>query len=294
MNYQPNPIAEALDWFAETLLNNIKEGKSSSKEVTETKDKLLKKLQEEYATKNEGIKELLKLADTHFYSGIVDALSNAGVCFIGMKMKSDTPLLVGQSEGALASIFEVGTVFDMVYGLPFIPGSSIKGTVRSFVSSLCKELGEGTRSKCDELVNHLFGPPEGGVGEVIFFDAYPVGVDDGVYSIIKPDIITPHYYSGGKPIRNELEVQPNPIKHVSISEGVHFGFIVAIRHSERRAFKTRKEIEELGEILDLGNNWVTVLASLVAGALRIEGVGSRTTKGYGMLNLIELKTGCGV
>lgn len=297
MGQRINPIVAVLDDFAEKFLKRATHTPSKPEElVAELREELLKNLVESYCLNDQGIRELLGLAEAHLYTEVIEGLRSTGTCYVAMKMKSISPLLIGQSEGPLASIFGVGMTFDLVLGLPIIPASSIKGAVKSFLSNLCTEASDEEGERCKALVNHLFGSPETGIGEVVFFDAYPVGAsgDSGTKSILKADILTPHYYVGGRPVESELDAQPTPIKHASVSENIVFGVIAAIRASGARADEAKKKIAELGQLLGLGNDWVTALAAFIAGALSIEGAGSRTTKGYGLMSLVGLEAGCGV
>ncbi len=297
MSHYINPVLAAIDMFTKDLLTALlkKHDKKPKEIVVEVREKLMKDLVRMYTVNEPEMKNLLKLAEEQHYEEVVKALKASRTCYVALRMRSVSPLLVGQSEGPLAAIFDVGMVFDPVLGLPIIPGSSIKGAVRSFLSNLCKKDDEEQASKCRELVDQVFGSPESGVGELVFFDAYPIGVSDdgGAVSLLKADILTPHYYVGGEPVESELDAKPNPVKHVSVSEGVVFGIIAAIRSRGSRAEEVKGMIAELGKILGLGDNWVIALATFIAATLSAEGVGSRTTKGYGLLNLEGLESGAG-
>ena len=115
------------------------------------------------------------------------------------------------------TLFEVGLEFDPYLNLPVIPGSSIKGALRSAWRVL--ELGNG-----EELV---FGRDKGegkGIGCCIFSDAYPIEPNPKGF-ILYPDVITPHYQND---VMDERRAEPKPIPYLSIAPGVKFGFIIAV------------------------------------------------------------------
>ncbi|MFA6373459.1 MAG: RAMP superfamily CRISPR-associated protein [Methanothrix sp.] len=72
--------------------------------------------------------------------------------------------------------------------MPYLPGSSIKGVVRSWAASWLSQ------PECD--INRIFGPRDSNdrsakdhsVGSVIFLDVLPIKPVQ-----LKVDIITPHY-----------------------------------------------------------------------------------------------------
>ena len=233
---------------------------------------------------------------------VSEGLQSNGYCVLDAVLETSTRLLVGASEGSLKGVFEVGMVFDPILDLPIIPGPSLKGAMKSAARSLCMDpAGDG--EKCDKVIKELFGTSaksEAWVGKLIFFDSYPVVIAEAHHegsfkALIMPDVITPHYYKGGKPVSSELSASPVPVQHVSVAEGVPFRFVIGVTQDGVRA------LERYGSMTDLGNSWALALLSLLLGALKIWGVGARTTKGYGLFEIpgsevarvAGLKVGCG-
>jgi CRISPR-associated protein Cmr6 len=83
---------------------------------------------------------------------------------------------------------ENGFAWHHALGVPYLPGSSIKGVVRSWAASWL--------SKPEDDINRIFGPRDSkdhsakdhSVGSIIFLDAFPIKPIQ-----LKVDIITPHY-----------------------------------------------------------------------------------------------------
>ncbi|MEV2675596.1 type III-B CRISPR module RAMP protein Cmr6, partial [Paenibacillus larvae] len=81
-----------------------------------------------------------------------------------------------------------------VYGIPYIPGSSLKGVVRNYWlhEHLDGDLGLGENASRKVFFDKCFGTgaddEQLSSGKLIFLDAYPVET----YQIVK-DVQTPHY-----------------------------------------------------------------------------------------------------
>lgn len=136
---------------------------------------------------------------------------------------------------------KLGFTFDPVTGLPFLPGSSVKGLLRSaflanrdYVRACLEEVNAGLRlseAQVQELERDSFGRdhaygsyenrmPEAGAGRDIFFDAYPVQPDqDG--RLLGIEHITPHLAK-----KKELEglTSPNPLSLFKVMPGVVMQF----------------------------------------------------------------------
>lgn len=280
--------------FIGSVIKEFGEGKGSGARggLPEIKKELIMKLEKEYLVNNGWVKQALTRAREEAFEAVMKALKEAGYCYVGLVFRSESRIIVGHSEGILSTIFEVGQVFDYVRGLPIIPGSSLKGLTRSFLSRRCDDLGDDRfKEECSGLVKKLFGYSDetASVSKLVFFDAYPVGVD-GAKSLILADVITPHYYVGGQPVKNELGAEPKPVLHVSVSPGTLFGVVIALRDREAVDLLAR-----LGELLGMPKNGLVALALAVSAAVKLEGVGARTTKGYGTLELLpdEIHVSCG-
>jgi len=145
-------------------------------------------------------------------------------------------------ETGVEEEFKIGCYFDYTTGLPVIPGSSVKGVIRSAfpgqskqyktektiyirnilsgidtqyegidINALEKEIFEGIQANPSKEANKTYLPI---YQRDIFHDAFPVEVGkDGLYS---DDFLTPH---GTNPLKN-----PIPLKFLKISPKVTFQF----------------------------------------------------------------------
>lgn len=163
--------------------------------------------------------------------------------------------------------FKIGFYFDYTSGLPCIPGSSVKGLLRSafqhqdYIKQLMDELNITNKSKevdIKKLENEIFDGKDGEDNNLpmskrdIFFDAViDVKKSDG-RNIFADDYITPHY-------QDELK-DPVPIKFLKVSSGIAFRFQFNLKDGIIEAKDKIKLFERI--ILDLG-------------------IGAKTNVGYG-------------
>lgn len=208
---------------------------------------------------------------------------------------------------------ETSMTLHHIYGIPYIPGSAIKGLTRHYcilnifdslniedlnqIKCLEKILenadltnkDESKRDdklgidkfkkkfKCEEekLFNFLKKEQEKIIefqrifgtqkkkGEVIFFDAYPVGDIK-----LKLDVMTPHYgpyYSDSNYKTPPADYHnPNPIKFLTV-EKTKFRFYLASKNKD---------------LLEKAEDWLK-------DALRNYGIGAKTSIGYGYFEIIE-------
>ncbi len=190
---------------------------------------------------------------------------------------------------------KVGFSFDYVTGMPYIPASSIKGTLRSafkygngdYIKELLSELkidssnidivdfeksifGESNESKKSNEQNELSKsneisePKEQKNEDVIpvnkrdvFYDAYPNCSNNS--SLLDFDYITPH-------CQNELK-NPIPIKILKISPDVIIKFTFNLKK-----YETKEEIIDGQKKLEL---FKKILIDL--------GIGAKTNVGFGVL-----------
>jgi CRISPR-associated protein Cmr6 len=155
---------------------------------------------------------------------------------------------------------ENGFVWHHVLGVPYLPGSSVKGVVRAWA-----EQWAGV-DNADVL--RIFGPPatisEKSAGSVIFFDALPAGPVK-----VQADVMTPHYapyyQSQGLSQPPGDWFDPVPIPFLTVAPGQSFVFAIAPRrpgHPEDR------------QDCALALKW---LEEALAGI----GAGAKTAVGYG-------------
>jgi len=183
---------------------------------------------------------------------------------------------------------ETSMTLHHIYGIPYIPGSAIKGvtrywTILKFAEEMCKnenlefekaieevskalEKGEKMDLKVEDLefnqLIEIFGTQKQ-QGKVIFFDAYPVGDIN-----LKIDVMNPHYpeyYSKGQAPTDWQN--PIPIKFLTV-ENTKFQFYLAVRGKN-----SNKILEKAKE--------------LCLEALKEHGIGAKTSLGYGIFEEIN-------
>ena len=286
-----NPLLQATIDFTRNVLSGLSESRDhylSSRQKSKYKEGLIRYLSRCYS-RNELLRWGGLTASSKRLEEVAEGLSGAGYYVLSADFVTEGRLLVGMSEGLLKQALEVGAVFDPVLALPYIPGSSIKGLMRSYLINELKN-NEGCLRKVGELFGNEPGSRIAWKGRVFVADAYPVGLR-GDYMLL-PDIITPHYYKRGKPVETELDAEPVPVPHLSVAEGVVFRFVIGLEEGAQEL------ITEIGECLEkalgtetkISGTWVTSLLGILAAALAIAGIGGRTTKGYGSMGLTNISS----
>jgi len=177
----------------------------------------------------ENSKNILQLTRQHL-NELERALLCCGYSVKLCKIKSISKSVIGASESFGKIPFEVGIFFDPIYNVPFIPGSTIKGALRSaLIELLYKDLKEKSISGKNEkqiieevtnIANIIFGSQKWS-GLVGVTDAYPTEVGENGL-LLEPDVITPHYSNA----RTEEDVVPIPVQFLTIARGVKFMFYI--------------------------------------------------------------------
>lgn len=106
---------------------------------------------------------------------------------------------------------EVGLRWDRNLGVPFLPGSSIKGTLKAWMRV----------NRSEDEIKSLLGSSER-VGAVIFLDAYP-----SKKPILEIDILNPHYSEYYRhPEKNPPAdyYNPKPVHFLTVAAGTEFVF----------------------------------------------------------------------
>ncbi len=156
------------------------------------------------------------------------------------------------------TVLETDLTLHHLYGIPYIPGSALKGLTRAYATS---EAEEGHVSKKieedDKTIQRIFGSQER-AGSVIFFDAMPVNG----YFAFDLDIMNAHYpdyYGQNKAPTNDQN--PNPVTFLTVTDTV---FMFALAPVVR---KTKQDVDQ-------AKKWLKK-------ALAKYGVGGKTSAGYG-------------
>ena len=165
-----------------------------------------------------------------------------------------TPLVSGM--GMLQAL-EVVFVWDRNLGIPYLPGTSLKGAARAWAEQGWGDLDEST-------VHRIFGTGAGegkgdSAGTVIFHALYPVAPPR-----LRLDVLNPHfgeYYREGKLPTDSLT--PNPVFFLTVAAG--------------EAFRTALQLRPGAPVEDVGH-----AEACLRGALTTLGAGAKTAVGYGL------------
>jgi CRISPR-associated protein Cmr6 len=212
------------------------------------------------------------------------------------RLKTAYRLVIG---AGYPSFIENGFLFHHVYGIPYIPGETLKGLARTvFILSVAEAVKEETKlsniekqlSEEVEVISYqipkkiniilddyaienpvetfrkIFGSKKRR-GQVIFFDAYPVKFNPSEH--FEADIMNSHYgeyYQSGKVPADWLN--PNPIHFLALKEGIDFEFSLGLAPLEPMEDNEEKLLLETArKLLEVG--------------LKNFGVGNKKRKGYG-------------
>jgi CRISPR-associated protein Cmr6 len=156
------------------------------------------------------------------------------------------------------SVLETALTLHHLYGIPFIPGSALKGLTRAYVTGEVEGHKSDKLENDDEDVKRIFGT-QNASGSVLFFDAMPV---DGKFSL-KCDIMNVHYpkYYSEKELPTNTQ-NPIPVTFLTV-ENSTFLFSLAPRRSGK------------------DDNDVKLALGWLQDALQQYGVGGKTSAGYG-------------
>jgi CRISPR-associated RAMP protein, Cmr6 family len=219
-----------------------------------------------------------------------------GVKQDSFRLKTAYRLVIG---AGYPSFIENGFLFHHVYGIPYIPGETLKGLARAvFILSVAEAIkGETKLSKIEEELSEeaegisqqipkkisiilgdytienpvetfrkIFGSKKRR-GQVIFFDAYPVKFNPSEH--FEADIMNSHYgdyYQSGKAPADWLS--PNPIHFLALKEGIDFEFSLGLAPLEPMEDNEEKLLLETArKLLEVG--------------LKNFGLGNKKRKGYG-------------
>ncbi|WP_016731747.1 type III-B CRISPR module RAMP protein Cmr6 [Saccharolobus islandicus] len=265
-----NCILDLINIYVDGVLNNL--------DKDELKKELIKNLtscsfSEKMVKVNESLDEGL------------NALRSLGYCVIDIKARTKKKLYVGVSEiSPFYLFFETGLMWNLALDLPYIPGSTIKGILRSYMIDLCRE-----NEECISYVYQIFGIPENerhrsenveiyvtgldySSSLLVALDSYPISGD----KLLAGNIITQHYFKGGKVVENEYQANPTPLLRVAINEGVTFRFVIGMHHDAISLF------QEWANSIGYKGGSLSFFVPILY-AFR-QGIGAKTSRDYGEFN----------
>ena len=181
---------------------------------------------------------------------------------VGNTHEAGTGVAGDEKQGAE---IKLGFTLDFVTGLPVIPGSTVKGVLRSVFNNYphyIENLPGMEQAVVKELEINIFAK---GGGKVVFFDAVPIeaGKEGRLLGL---ESITPHLAKN--PDYNGL-VNPNPITLLKVISGVVFLFRFGFDHWA----------DERVSPAQLLGAFKTILTEL--------GVGAKTNVGFGVMEPVD-------
>lgn len=186
-----------------------------------------------------------------------------------IEVKSTTPLLLGTGN---ANLHEAGVQLLHPWGVPYLPGSAIKGALSSWLAKNGGEAWKADHLHKSALQTEIFGGifnKNAYAGSVLFGDAWYDPEKSGAGNWFIRDIITVHhknYYGqiGNHPFPHGME-DPNPVPISPLRSGLVFHIVLQGPDPVRDFLK--QVLEDL---------------------LTHQGLGSKTAVGYGRF---EVKKG---
>jgi len=172
---------------------------------------------------------------------------------------------------------ENGFAFLNPYGLPYLPGSGVKGVLRQAARELASGDWGDTQGWDEAAVTALFGKESGDRdtdhqrGALMFWDVIPQ-LKDGSLQVEVMTAHQSHYYQKGETPHESG--QPNPINFLTVPPGSGFVFHVQCNQS----FLTSVAPDS-----GLDQSWNDMLKSAFEHAFAWLGFGGKTAVGYGAM-----------
>ncbi len=173
---------------------------------------------------------------------------------------------------------ENGFAFLWPYGLPYLPGSGVKGVLRQAARELAKGTWGDTRGWDEAAITALFGSEDSSEarrGAIAFYDVIPHIRGNA----LQVEVMTPHqghYYQGTEPPHDSG--QPVPIYYLTVPPGSAFTFHVVCHLPFLR---------RVAPALADGAQWQALLRAAFEHAFDWLGFGAKTAVGYGAMRIDE-------
>lgn len=211
---------------------------------------------------------------------------------------------------------ENGFAFLNPYGLPYLPGSGVKGVLRQAAQELasgewgdtkgwskdkCYTLAVGKESIPLSVIDVLFGleSQDGSQqhvrGALSFWDVIPQIADNS----LMVEVMTPHqshYYQQKKDRKSGDSVsphdsgQPNPICFLTVPPDSRFTFHVVCDEQYLKRLTNEKMLNAPDLLTKNETHWKTLLHAAFQHAFQWLGFGAKTAVGYGAMQAVEPAT----
>jgi CRISPR type III-B/RAMP module RAMP protein Cmr6 len=205
--------------------------------------------------------------------------------------KLEGRLAINLADGLLQN---AGICLDRLFGLPYIPGSAVKGVCRHAALAELTAAGGAEHRRLFLLFRRVFGTadndfdngelrpfrpllaglPENQKGGITFLPAHPV--DDAKVVVDLTNVHYPLYYGGDRrrgiqPGKSEslAEEKPQPNPFPAVESGARFAFLLVLNG-----------MDEDSSLLRTSEAWLEE-------ALTIRGLGAKIASGYGWFSVDE-------
>ena len=180
-----------------------------------------------------------------------------------LTFKTDSPFVTGLGR---EHPVENGFAWHHAWGVPYLSGSSLKGTIRAWAQEWQDSIPDA------DCIKRIFGSQDkdldgnqsdSSIGNVLFFDALPVNK-----VMLRSDVMTPHYSEYYQEMKKDPGdwMSPIPIPFLTVELDIVFQFGLAPRSQNHvQACKDFKLVRE---------QWLP-------SALEWMGTGAKTAVGYG-------------
>jgi CRISPR-associated protein Cmr6 len=222
-------------------------------------------------------------------------VKNMGLEIAISQFKPDWRLIVGLG---VDSVYEIGITLHHIYGIPYIPGQSVKGALRSYIINEFFGKNEGDDQNgalADPLFCDIFGCPpksfysEARQGLIWFFDAFPTSTPK-----LEVDIMNPHYsdyYSGNGNKPPADYYNPIPIPFLTVGKETQYQFLIGIKKEAQKILKnydknksvlvktirTKVSDKKISDTITL----LELTQIILEKSLKEFGIGAKTAVGYG-------------
>lgn len=217
-----------------------------------------------------------------------------GTNAITVEVKSAWRLTIGLGG---ESVYETDMSLHPVYGFPYLPGSAVKGVVRSWIIREFFDSNETRAMKESKLFCDIFGCDKNSYykkamkGKVFFYDVFPHGNVN-----VKPDVMNPHYqeyYKADSKVPPADYLSPVPVFFLTVNDtkfkinvGGHAS-LGAIDDYQNISKKPDEIVtDKLFEESEKDTSVLDYLEETIKDALEQHGIGAKTAVGYGKLKSV--------
>lgn len=186
-----------------------------------------------------------------FYERWTATLKDAGATLRTAKTEGRIAIGLGDE-----SVIDTAITLHHTYGVPYLPGSALKGLAAHYARNRLNESDWGAKTPA---YTTIFGQMEE-AGYITFFDA--LYVPNSSSAPLAPDVLTVHhrdYYGSGAQPPADWD-SPNPVSFLTATGS----YLLALAGPSK---------------------WVSVTFEILSAALKELGIGAKTSSGYGRLTV---------